>query len=339
MNQRAWAWLLLSGMKYFLLFTVLYYGILICKSDEQHRVKLLVVGKTGTGKSTLINGIIGRDIADIGKDLDSKTTTVVHYHEKFLKEDVIAEVCDSPGFQDGKSKDDMYMEMLRTKCSNPDVVLFCISMTDMRWTEDQAKTIEKVTEALGADVWENTVLVLTFANILRDKDIDKKKQQFTQKFVQSLRAVKVKKEIINNIPTVLAGVADELHLHGARYWFSRLYLTCLQQAKPDGKVALVKINHARITNDANNRSNDPLSKQFIYLVEDLKNIFCKLMEYSKSKSTDVLHKLLLLSYSWNFTGISNTINYWCHWTNWLAVDSCCNSIWWSNWLLWYYNYC
>ena len=39
-----------------------------CKS-----VKIVIIGQTGVGKSTLVNGIIGRKVADVGSTLDSKT--------------------------------------------------------------------------------------------------------------------------------------------------------------------------------------------------------------------------------------------------------------------------
>ena len=72
-----------------------------CKA-ESHSVKLLIVGKTGTGKPTLINGILGKKLAKVDHTLNSTTKTIEY---NVNQEQVDITVCDTPGFQDGKGKD------------------------------------------------------------------------------------------------------------------------------------------------------------------------------------------------------------------------------------------
>lgn len=61
------------------------------------------------------------------------------------------------------------------------MVLFCVSMTETRWTNDHIETIKKVNEALGEDVWMNTVLVLTLILLIK-LTIRPRKNNFQQIF-------------------------------------------------------------------------------------------------------------------------------------------------------------
>ena len=232
----------------------------------------------------LVNGILGKKLAKVGHTLNSTTKTIEYYTVN--QEQVEITVCDTPGFQDGKDKD--YFEDFQRRCREPDVVLFCVSMTDTRWTNDHIETIKKVNEALGEDVWMNTVLVLTFANKVDDKT---KKEQFSNKFSETLKDIGIIKEVIEDIPTALAGNASEVNLteHGVDYWFSKLFVTCLNKTSFRGRRALMTKRHFTTELELID-SSFPLEEQPIYLKGELKELFCSVFNSQASKPLDFNHE-------------------------------------------------
>ena len=78
-----------------------------------------MTGKTGSGKSTPINGILGLNVegvrqAEEGHDLNPCTTTVEAYYAN--KGEIDVTVWDSPGLQDGRKNERKYLKQMKEKC-------------------------------------------------------------------------------------------------------------------------------------------------------------------------------------------------------------------------------
>ena len=140
-------------------------------------LRMLVTGKTGQGKSTLINGVLGGQVAKEGARANRCTTEVEGYTKTINC--VPVTIFDSPGLQDRTVKEEEYIQGMRDKCKKLSLVLYCTKMINPRLTDDDKHAMKKLTDAFGEEFWNFTVFVLTFANREdctrkddRDKDVE-----------------------------------------------------------------------------------------------------------------------------------------------------------------------
>ena len=128
----------------------------------ENKLKILVTGKAGQGKSTLINGMFGTEVAVEGaRAVEEVYTGVVKvYNQTF--HDVPVTVFESPGLKDGTAKD---IRGIRDQCKELSLVLYCTKMINQRLSNDDKRAMEKLNKAFGEKFWEYAVFVLTFANM------------------------------------------------------------------------------------------------------------------------------------------------------------------------------
>lgn len=142
---------------------------------NQRELRILVTGKTGQGKSTLINGILGAYVAIEGAGA-KRCTTQVEMFSKTLK-GVPIKVFDSPGLQDRTANEEEYIQEMRETCQQLSLVIYCTKMINTRLTDDDKNAMLKLTRAFGEGFWNYSVFVLTFANLedvtrVDDRDAD-----------------------------------------------------------------------------------------------------------------------------------------------------------------------
>ena len=97
---------------------------------------ILVCGKTGVGKSTLVNSILGKDVVKTGgpgcrsqsqpgpfSSLSAVTAGITR--ASGCVEGVNVTVYDSPGLQDGHGKDESYLDQIREVFDQAHLTLYC----------------------------------------------------------------------------------------------------------------------------------------------------------------------------------------------------------------------
>ena len=221
-------------------------------SPGKSNIKILVVGKTGVGKSALINALVGYEVSP--ESAMEAGTYKVEEIQTEMHGGVKVTFYDSPGLHDAKGKEREYLQQIIDKCQDLDLILFCTKLTDTRVTEEDCDTICEFTRALGEDFWKNCVFVLTFANNVRPKtnikDPEMKKKALRQKIAlmsKKLREILRSKaqlptQVVKDIPFVPAGyyTPEHQHLPDGTHWFSCFWLACFTRIRDVGKPAVIK---------------------------------------------------------------------------------------------------
>ena len=84
---------------------------------------------------------------------------------------------DCPGLEDGAINDERYLQDIARNCENLGLVIFCVSMTAPRANlTNEASALSSLTQNLGVGIWENTIVCLTFGNMLERRIISRKRE-------------------------------------------------------------------------------------------------------------------------------------------------------------------
>ena len=233
--------------------------------DDSTTLDILLTGKAGVGKSTLINGLLGVKVVDTKENvLQADTKAVIDY--KFTKNGVQVRVWDSPGLQDRSSQEDDYIAEMKRKCHSVDFVLYCIRMDETRLYKDDHEAILKLKNAFGKAFWDRTFFILTFANRIEPP---RKDQQHTKKeyFIQRLNAwVTEIHEILNDTgisidrstieKRVIPASFEEPHLPDRKFWLSKLWVGIFEQADKKAQGSLLKTSLNRVIEEEKAKDKD-----------------------------------------------------------------------------------
>ncbi|XP_019858017.1 PREDICTED: uncharacterized protein LOC109586283 isoform X2 [Amphimedon queenslandica] len=142
-------------------------------------VNILVIGRTGQGKSALVNSLIelGEEIVREGSTTDSCTQTPQSYTYPNIIPGVNVTIIDSPGLQDAQNQEYKHIQEMKNECHEISLALYCMKMTDKRLINDDKVAMQKLHQAFGQKFWERVVFVLTFANDDRLKKWDKDRDE------------------------------------------------------------------------------------------------------------------------------------------------------------------
>ena len=216
---------------------------------------ILVIGETGTGKSTLINNLLGKEVAPVGHTMESETLRVTP-HEVAV-EGVPVVVYDTPGLNDTREGEDekKYLDIMKSLLARKKIhlVIYCLKMTETRILRSLVRTFE---EYHKIDVpWEQTVITITFADKEGDPSRFSQIQQHLKKtLVERVGVVQSTVEKMKICPT--AKVPSEA-LPSGRPWYVPFWLDVVEVLVPAALVRFFDIHEGNIHMESMPTSSQP----------------------------------------------------------------------------------
>ncbi|TXJ53455.1 GTPase [Brachyspira aalborgi] len=168
---------------------------IVDKLDDELILNLLILGKTGTGKSSLVNALVGEEVAKVG-DAEPETEDIYPYSAEIDGKKII--IHDSWGMEVGKEDiwDDIINKKLKEKGIDKDIkdwfhsVTYCIQAGGNRIEDFDAKIITKFIK----DKY-NVIVALTKAEQMGKED----REKFTEKIKERIKKEIEKEDAKNDI--------------------------------------------------------------------------------------------------------------------------------------------
>ena len=213
-------------------------------------ISILVAGKLGVGKSSLVNALVGRPVAvPKGRSIHQDYASEAKQYFCEVVEGIDVRVWDSPGLQDDTDNDDLYLaDILQKTKGEIDLMIYCLKMDDRRFYPADKEAIKKLTETFGKELWNHAVIALTFANKVEDPaGVDEQgyfmdELAFWQDAIHSFftNELNIGPGLLQFPPIVPTGYYQQHRsLPNCKDWLTELWVACYNVARNNGAFTLV----------------------------------------------------------------------------------------------------
>ena len=239
--------------------------------SQSLQIRILAAGKTGSGKSSLINGILKKQVTIEGGNLTSETGQVTPYTSRVTVEDspevgavgqiahvtttinrIKVTVWDTPGLNDPSTNEEETLSSIRENCRDQvDLFVYCIQMTQTRIGQDEYDAIADLTRALGADIWKNAVFALTFANEVRvppscqnttlEDYFDDQVYAWKHSLRKAVKDAGVPRDVVIDVPVVPCGYRDRAAIPDTDDWIVSFWKDGMERVRPGATLAFASV--------------------------------------------------------------------------------------------------
>ena len=214
---------------------------------------ILVIGKAGTGKSTLIKGLFGKNVEKSVTDLS--LPSIASSELSVDGSSVKVTFWTSPGIYNGISEDLNRVEKMKEQISSSDLVLYVLRMDDTRLRPEDIKTMQTLSKTFGDDLWTRGIVALTFANRVyyldREQVMTRSKQHVSERrklweghVYENLLEGGISNTIVRRLSVVPVGYYAEVKLFpDVEPWKNDFVRQAGLVMHTDAKSVLLKLTH------------------------------------------------------------------------------------------------
>ena len=240
--------------------------------DHNSKYRILVTGRMGSGKTTFIRGLTEEYVPPTDSLLPH-TTKVMPYDQ--TREGSNCIFFDTPGLKDDEnsSNDYAYLREMVRKNGEPNLLVFAIKMDEFTFQEEDLEAVLNVSSAFGWKIWQRSMFILTFANVVqksgRDTDSVESKLYFSKlldkhqlEIAKVLRKNSVRDEVINAIPVVPVGLVSKPSIPADRRevsWIEEFWQEAFKILRKTKPTYTRSPRHEQDKEDENNQPRSYLS--------------------------------------------------------------------------------
>jgi len=194
----------------------------------------MLVGRTGVGKSSTINSLMGEHVAKVG---DSEPTTFKVSPYRLNKSGVDFTIWDTPGLCDAldNANDEEYMKQISEVVEDVDCLWFVSRLDETRLSSDEQYALLLITNTLGAEIWERALIVFTHAcNWSVEQRYEEALRERTSVVREYLQ--RITKKSLDSLSSIAVDNAFE-NLPNNEPWLPELFTRVIEQASNKGSIA------------------------------------------------------------------------------------------------------